>query len=142
MKIFLENNFMYLVTLKILFSITTPHKTHHHTTGKPPKHHHTHHHNNNNKIRDQREKVKNQNHKQILLQKFQTRMRTNWCEWVCRCEWVCQGSSMRVGLRCEWVRWCEWVHRCEWVRGATISLLSLSLSSRVVRKWRDDLDDQ
>ena len=34
------------------------------------------------------------------------------------------------------------VRRCEWVRGATISILSLSLSLHVVRKWRDDLDDR
>ena len=45
-----------------------------------------------------KERVKNQNHKQILLQKFQTRTRTN------RCEWVHRGSSVWVGSRCEWVR--------------------------------------
>ena len=98
--------------------------------------------------RSKRERVKNQNHKQILLQKFQTRTRTNRCEWVrrgsslgSRCEWLRQGSLV------EWVRWCEWVRQgSSWFVGAsgfaTISLLSLSLSSRVVRKWWDDLNDR
>ena len=50
-------------------------------------------------------------------------------------------DAVRVGLS---AIWCERVR--EWWQddiagGATISLPSLSLSSRVVRKWRDDLDD-
>ena len=41
-------------------------------------------------------------------------------------------------------RQCNWRSATcsSWVRGATISLLSLSLSSRVVQKWQDDLDDR
>ena len=57
-KIFLENNFMCLVT---------PENTifHHHTTGKPPKHHHPHHHNNNKKNqRSKRESKKSKSHKE------------------------------------------------------------------------------
>ena len=51
-------------------------------------------------------------------------------------------DAVRVGLS---AIWCERVR--EWWQddlagGATISLPSLSLSSRVVRKWRDDLDDR
>ena len=73
------------------------------------------------------------------------------CEWVHLCEWVrgvsgFVGASGFVGVcRCEWVRDASGfvvVRRCEWVRGAMISLLSLSLSLCVVRKWRDDLDDR
>ena len=60
-----------------------------------------------------------------------------------RCEWVRRGSSMRVGSSgFVGVSGFVKLHRCEWVRGATIYLLSLSLSSRVVQKWRDDLDDR
>ena len=130
-------------TLKMLFSTTTPTKP---TTTQQENHQNitTHATTATTTKSEIKERVKNQNHKQILLQKFQTRTRTN------RCEWVRQGSSVRVGLRCEWVRRCKWVRRrewvrgasgfvgvrrCEWVRGATISLLSLSLSSHVVWKW-------
>ena len=64
--------------LKMLFSTTTHTKPI--TTTKK-------------KIRDQREKVKNQNHKQILLQKFQMRTRTR----------LVMGSRVYgfVGLRCD-----------------------------------------
>ena len=60
-----------------------------------------------------------------------------------RCEWVRRGSSVRVGSSgFVGVSGFVELRRCEWVHGATISLLSLSLSLRVVRKWRDDLDDR
>ena len=156
MKIFLENNFMCLVT---------PENTifHHHTTGKPPKHHHPRHHNNNNKIRDQRKKVKNQNHKQILLQKFQTRTRTNRCEWVrgatisllSLCAWSENGET--ISMIGDWVRrgwvWtigavrssCSdaiWLYSCS-DKAIFLLFLSLSLSllfskagNRLKWKWK------
>ena len=89
----------------MLFSTTTPHKTHHHTTGKQPKHHHPRHHNNNNKIRDQREKVKNQNHKKFYYKNFKPERErigvsgfvdASGFARVCRCEWV-RGASGFVG---------------------------------------------
>ena len=144
MKIFLENNFMCLVTLWKSIFHHHPHKTHHHTTGKPPKHHHPRHHNNNNKIRDQREKVKNQNHKQILLQKFQMRTRMNRCEWVRRGSSVRVGSSGFVGVsgfvklrRCKWVRRASLVQvgsRCDDLSTLFVSLFARGLEM-ARRSW-------
>ena len=144
--------------LKMLFFHHHPHKTHHYTTGKPPKHHHPHHHNNNKKIRDQREKVKNQNNTNAIGNGA-----TRRCDWrgATRDSWVRgpivgspfvgRGFAVRgFAVRGSWVR-CSWARgspfvgswvRFSWVRrspvddltgGATISTfwvrdLSLSLS--------------
>ena len=93
MKKFLENIFMCLVTFWKCYFPPPPTRNPPPHNRKTPKHHHPHHHHNNKKIKDQREKVKNQNHKQILIQKFQTRMRTR-SVMGSRCD------SRFVGSRC------------------------------------------
>ena len=95
--------------LKMLFSTTTQQENHQNTTT------HT-----------TQQQQKNQNHKQILLQKFQTRMRTrsvtgSWVHGATR--WCDRRGATHSSWVCNATRWCDWrsVTRGSWVRGATIS---------------------
>ena len=115
MEIFLENNFMCLVTLwKCYFPRPPPQNPPPHnrkTTKTPPP------------TPPPQQQQNQRYHKQILLQKFQTRTRTNRCEWVHRCEWV-RGASGLVGVgRCDdlstlsvslFARGLEMVRRSRW----------------------------
>ena len=93
----------------MLFSTTTQQENHQNTTT------HT-----------TQQQQKNQNHKQILLQKFQTRMRTrsvtgSWVHGATR--WCDRRGATHSSWVCNATRWCDWrsVTRGSWVRGATIS---------------------
>ena len=136
MKIVLENIFMYLVTFwKCYFPPSPNRKTTKTLPPTPPQQ------------QQQNQRSKRESKKSKSQTKFITKISNeNENESMrvgSRCEWVRQGSSVRVGSS-GFVGACGFVElrRCEWVCGATISLLSLSLSSCVVRKWRDDLDDR
>ena len=143
MKIFLENNFICLVTFwKCYFPPPPPQNPPPHnrkTTKTPPP--------TPPQQQQQNQRSKRESKKSKSQTKFITKISNeNENESMrvgSRCEWVRQGSSVRVGSS-GFVGACGFVElrRCEWVCGATISLLSLFLSSRMVRKWRDNLDDR
>ena len=130
MKIFLENIFMCLITFwKSYFpppSTQNPPPHNRKTTKTPPPTPPP----QQQKIIDQREKVKNQNHKQILLQKFQTRTRTRSVTGS-----RVRGFAMRLAVRGFVVRrsWVFWVRDLSLSLFARESFFSLFLSLRVSR---------
>ena len=110
MKIFLENNFMCLVTFwKCYFPPPPPQN--------PPPH--------NRKTTKTPPPTPPQQQQQNQRSKKESKKSKSQTNFITKISNENENESVRVGSRCEWVRQCEWVCRCEWVRGAMISLLSL-----------------
>ena len=166
MKIFLENNFICLVTFwKCYFPPPPPQNPppHNRKTTKTPPPTPPQQQQKNQRSKRESKKSKSQTNfiTKISNENENESVTGSWCDSSvrsARCDsrfvvlwsrvrgfavWLAGAiGAVQVGSS---AIWCERVR--EWWRdnladGVTISLLSLSLSSCVVRKWRDDLDDQ
>ena len=123
MKIFLENNFMCLVAFENAIF-------HHHPPQNPPPH--------NRKTTKTPPPTPPQQQQQNQRSKRESKKSKSQTNFITKISNENENENESVtGSRVRGA-----TRRCEWVRGATISLLSLSHSSRMGRKWRDNLDDR